>query len=112
MSFRIDDILKDNKMTCKEVAKAVSAGDIKERQDQGGATAVNILERDKSNLVYTRERFDHIDYQPHYLPYIGTQSLDLSLARDSFRAGYVPYHQTMASCCSRILPQPSNGKQR
>lgn len=110
MSFRIDDILKDNKMTCKEVANAVSAGDIKARQDQGGATPGNLHERDKSNLVYNRERFDLADYQPHYLPYIGTQSLDLSLARDSFRAGYVPYHQTLGNCCPRILQQHSNGK--
>lgn len=108
MSFRIDDILKDNKMTCKEVANAVSAGDINAKQDQGGPTTESLLERDKSNLVYRRESFDLMDYQPHYLPYIGTQSLDL--AKDSFRGGYVPYYQAMASCCSRILPQQSNGK--
>ncbi|XP_066247279.1 uncharacterized protein [Euwallacea similis] len=95
MSFRIEDILKDSKCPCKE--------------DSGNeAEATDLpLETNLSRPLLIKSGAAYADYHPHYLQYVGGQSLDLKM--DVVGGAYANIaYQSMGSCCSRLMTPQVN----
>lgn len=110
MSFRIDDILKDKKGTIKEENANNEDKRIHEncwfaQTEQNTFHQNMLLERDRDKINdYFKPMVSCIDYQTHYLPCIGQQSLQFK--RHHFPITYQP----VKNCCSRVVSPQGSGK--